>query len=122
VAPEQFAGTAPDLASSQYSIAVMLYEALTGYRLHRCESVAELAKLISTSHDYHALSYNEISSPDSAPEISVDFRIWPAADAFNKALSRNPSMRFDNCREFVTAALAAIDSSSQLTQKPSKRS
>jgi serine/threonine protein kinase len=98
-APEQFAGTAPNSASSQYSIAVMLYEALTGYRPYRCESVAELAHLIFTPYD-------GISSPDLDPAIFEDFRILQAADAFKKALSRDPRWRFGDCREFVTAALA----------------
>jgi serine/threonine protein kinase len=77
VAPEQFAGRAPNSASSQYSIAVMLYEALTGYRPYRCDSVAELAKLIS-------ISYDEFSSPDPAPELLEDFRIGGRSRRFQE--------------------------------------
>jgi eukaryotic-like serine/threonine-protein kinase len=93
-APEVFEGK-PSQHSDQYSLAVVYQTLLTGHPPFMGRTAAQL------------IAQHLHSPPDLSP--------LPASDqsVIARALSKNAKRRFDTCREFVDALIAAGDRSSE---------
>jgi len=89
MAPEQASSGVSDRRSDLFSVGIMLWEAVTGRRLFRAESVsATLSKLLA----------NKI-----APPSAVDPELAPLDALLRKALAYDPSSRFQTAEEFSDA-------------------
>jgi serine/threonine protein kinase len=89
MAPEQASSGMSDRRSDLFSVGIMLWEAVTGRRLFRAESVsATLSKLLA----------NKI-----APPSAVDPELAPLDALLRKALAHEPSARFQTAEEFSDA-------------------
>jgi len=96
MAPEQIQGYAVDARADQYSLAVIAFQALTGRRPFEADSVQGLFYRIMTEPPEAAHKLN----PTLPPAV---------ADAFEKALAKEPGNRFATCGEFVAELLKACD-------------
>jgi serine/threonine protein kinase/Tfp pilus assembly protein PilF len=111
MSPEQATGDpSADGRSDQYSLAVMLYELITGYQPFKGPTAqAVMAKRFT-------------ETPRRLDEVRAE---TPAhvADAVAKALAREPQDRFKSCGEFgralATPGVAVPSASKQLAQLPS---
>jgi serine/threonine protein kinase len=89
MAPEQASSGVSDRRSDLFSVGIMLWEAVTGRRLFRAESVsATLSKLLA----------NKI-----APPSAVDPELAPLDALLRKALAYDPAARFQTAEEFSDA-------------------
>jgi serine/threonine protein kinase len=89
MAPEQASSGVSDRRSDLFSVGIMLWEAVTGRRLFRADSVsATLSKLLA----------NKI-----APPSAVDPELAPLDALLRKALAHEPSARFQTAEEFSDA-------------------
>jgi hypothetical protein len=89
MAPEQASSGVSDRRSDLFSVGIMLWEAVTGRRLFRAESVsATLSKLLA----------NKI-----APPSAIDPELAPLDALLRKALAYDPAARFQTAEEFSDA-------------------
>jgi len=90
MSPEQISGKAVDGRADQYSLAVMLYEVLTGEKPFVADSLPTLLfKVVS-----------EIPAP--VPRLNPT--LSPAIDeVLQRALAKSPDDRFPSCTEFIRA-------------------
>lgn len=90
MSPEQVQGQAVDGRADQFSLAVIVYEVLTGEK----PFVA----------DYLPTLLYKIVREDPAPPHRLNPTLGPAIEeALAKALSKDPEQRFPNCAAFATA-------------------
>ena len=86
MAPEQWRGRAQGASADQYALAVMTYEMLAGHLPFESTDAAVLQQAVLTQ------------TPETVAGLP------PAAqDALKRALSKNPSERFDSCSDFAAA-------------------
>jgi serine/threonine protein kinase len=97
LAPERLAGAPATFLSDLYSMAVVLYEALTGEKPFSGESFIAVAQAVQ----------NGTHRPLSGARPDVD----PAfASAVEKALDRDPSRRFQSAEDMAAALTGAAQS------------
>jgi serine/threonine-protein kinase len=89
MAPEQAASGTTDTRSDLFSMGVILWECLTGQRLLRAES---------TAATLHKLLHGEIPKPSS-----VLSELAPLDPVLEKALSRDPELRYPTAEAFARA-------------------
>lgn len=95
MSPEQVRGESVNGRSDQFSLAVIVYELLTGERPFQGDNI--------TSTIYRVVA------EDPAPLRRFDAAIPPAMEAVVlRALAKAPARRFDSCREFATAFAKAV--------------
>ncbi|MCA9072855.1 MAG: protein kinase, partial [Planctomycetaceae bacterium] len=90
-APEQAACRPTDSRCDQYSLAIIAYELLTGYRPFVSEDPLELLRM------------HQSKSPDS-PRLRNATIPADLESAVLRALEKDPARRFATCREFAEAA------------------
>lgn len=90
MAPEQWEARRQSAATDQYSLAVMAYEMLSGYRPFDTDNMELLKSAVLTR----------------APEEIEGVPAYVNA-ALQKALAKNPKERFASCTEFVDAIASA---------------
>ncbi|MGD0578905.1 MAG: serine/threonine-protein kinase, partial [Bryobacteraceae bacterium] len=100
MSPEQIQGLAVDGTTDQFSLAVVAYEMLTGWKPFRAESVVTVV---------HQIVYGERPAATSAaPDLP------PAVDeVFYRALAKSREDRYGSCAEFVAALEKAIGSAQE---------
>lgn len=94
MAPEAFRERSVTSQSDQYSLAVTVFEFLSGRRPYIADDPYEIAR-------QHLAG--------ECPALASLVRNLPAhmSDAVHRGLSTDPAMRFNSCREFASAVLAA---------------
>jgi hypothetical protein len=109
VAPEQLKGDAVDGRADQYALACVLYHCLVGSSPFAGSTTVDVL---------HAHLHDEPPHPTaSAPTVAL-----AVGDAIVRALSKDPSQRFESCRAFVSAARRGIgEPASQQTMIESRR-
>jgi serine/threonine-protein kinase len=95
MSPEQCAGKPLTAAADQYSLAVVVYEMLTG-------------QLPFTAETPQALILAHIGEPVPAPRERNPELPAAAEQALVKALAKNPQHRFASCAEFVDALASGV--------------
>ncbi len=95
VAPEQIRGTSVLGLADQYSLGCVLYECLTG----RVPFEKDLDAAIIWAHVEETPTMPTVLRPDLPPEID---------EVFRRVLAKQPSDRYQSCREFIDAARAAL--------------
>lgn len=90
ISPEQCYGRPVDGRADQYSLAIMTYECLTGSLPFTADSLGEIVR----KHCMEPPPRVTDTRPDVPGEV---------ADALLRALSKNPSDRFDTTLDFVRA-------------------
>jgi hypothetical protein len=93
MSPEQFTGQALDGRSDQYSLAVVIFEALTGKLLFSGDTLQVMYKHVHTA----APAVHRVN-PDLPPSLSP---------ALAKALAKNPADRYATVIDFVKALQAS---------------
>ncbi|HVJ93046.1 MAG TPA: serine/threonine-protein kinase, partial [Labilithrix sp.] len=97
MSPEQIRGQANnDGRSDMFSLAIVLYEMLTGERVFRREVAAS--------------SLAAVLEHQVEPHPGIDPELWVA---LSRALSKKPSERFASCAEFALALRATLDLSEE---------
>ncbi len=86
MAPEQWEARHQSAATDQYSLAVMAYEMLSGYRPFEADNMEVLKSAVLTR------------PPDEIEDVPAHVNA-----ALQKALAKNPKERFASCGEFVEA-------------------
>ncbi|MFE5590066.1 serine/threonine-protein kinase [Streptomyces sp. NPDC056549] len=105
MAPEQASGRPVDGRSDQYSLACVVYEALTGRPPFERDDA--LALLWASQYD----------PPPSLSETHPEFA--PGADAvMARALAKSPEARYASCQEFVGALRSATAPAGSVTSAP----
>ena len=97
MAPEQIRGQEDlDGRSDMFSLAIVLYEMLTGVRVFQRDSAAaSLAAVLEHEVD---------------PDPRIEPRVWVA---ISRALAKRPYERFANCAEFAEALRRAVDATEE---------
>ena len=97
MAPEQIRGSEDlDGRSDMFSLAVVLYEMLTGVRVFQRDSAAaSLAAVLEHEVD---------------PDPRIEPRVWVA---ISRALAKRPYERFANCAEFAEALRKSVDATDE---------
>ncbi len=97
MSPEQIRGSEDlDGRSDMFSLAVLLYEMLTGVRVFQRDSAAaSLAAVLEHEVD---------------PDPRIEPRVWVA---ISRALAKRPYERFASCAEFAETLRAAMDASEE---------
>jgi serine/threonine protein kinase len=95
VAPEQIRGLSVLGMADQYSLGCVLYECLTG----RVPFEKDLDAAIIWAHVEEPPTRLTLLRPDLPPAID---------EVFARVLAKQPGDRYENCREFVTAARQAL--------------
>jgi serine/threonine-protein kinase len=97
MSPEQIRGQEDlDGRSDMFSLAVVLYEMLTGVRVFQRDSAAaSLAAVLEHEVD---------------PDPRIEPRVWVA---LSRALAKRPYERFASCGEFANALRQAVDASDE---------
>ena len=97
MAPEQIRGQEDlDGRSDMFSLAIVLYEMLTGVRVFQRDSAAaSLAAVLEHEVD---------------PDSRIEPRVWVA---ISRALAKRPYERFANCGEFAEALRRAVDATEE---------
>ena len=97
MAPEQIRGQEDlDGRSDMFSLAVVLYEMLTGVRVFQRDSAAaSLAAVLEHEVD---------------PDPRIEPRVWVA---ISRALAKRPYERFATCAEFAEALRSAVDATDE---------
>jgi serine/threonine protein kinase len=99
MSPEQLTGHEPDRRTDVYATAVILWEALTGRRLH--------------SGDNDAIVYANVLHSRVAPPSTHARQVPPALDAvIMRALERDARLRFATAEEMVVALEASVNPAS----------
>src|SRR6201999_3557013 len=95
VAPEQIRGTSVLGLADQYSLGCVLYECLTG----RVPFEKDLDAAIIFAHVEESPTLPTVLRPDLPPALD---------DVFARVLAKNPGDRYESCKDFMTAARAAL--------------
>src|ERR1700757_2578025 len=95
VAPEQIRGISVLGLADQYSLGCVLYECLTG----RVPFEKDLDAAIIFAHVEESPTLPTVLRPDLPPALD---------DVFARVLAKNPGDRFESCKDFMTAARAAL--------------
>jgi serine/threonine-protein kinase len=95
VAPEQIRGISVLGLADQYSLGCVLYECLTG----RVPFEKDLDAAIIFAHVEESPTLPTVLRPDLPPALD---------DVFARVLAKNPGDRYESCKEFMTAARAAL--------------
>ena len=97
MSPEQIKGETLDGRTDQWSLAVIVYIALTGKRPFPAEQMAA--------------TLGQIMTVDPPPPRSINSSLPAAVDAvMAKAFTKDPALRFGSCTEFIDAVDAALAS------------
>lgn len=103
MSPEQVRGDAVDGRSDQFSLAVIVYELITG------KKPFEAGNLTATLY--------RLVNEDPVPPRRFDIGISPELErVVLRALSKSPADRFDSCEAFAGAFAAAVQASDEPTQ------
>jgi serine/threonine protein kinase len=95
LSPEEIQGTAVDGRSDQFSLAVVIYEALSGTKPFVADSLPAI--------------FYQICRQAPRPVEQINPSLPAAAGVvLNRALAKNPSQRFPGCADFVEALGAAL--------------
>jgi serine/threonine protein kinase len=105
MSPEQISGKPVDGRADQYSLAVMLYEVLTGEKPFVADSLPTLLFRVVSELPQPAPRLNPTLSPD------ID-------EVLQRALAKNPDDRYPNCMEFIRALERACQSAPGWTTLP----
>jgi predicted Ser/Thr protein kinase len=97
MSPEQIQGLAVDGTTDQFSLAVVAYEMLTGWKPFRAESIVTIVHQIVYGDRPAATS----AAPDLPPAVD---------DVFYRALARSHEERYGSCAEFVAELEKALGS------------
>jgi serine/threonine protein kinase len=98
MSPEQVQGHPVDGRSDQFSLAVIVYEMLTGERPFQGEQLSNIVY--------------KIVAEDPVPPSRINSTLSPAIDhVLARVLEKNPANRFDSCLAFVAALEMACGSS-----------
>lgn len=97
MSPEQIAGKSVDGKADQYSLAVMLYEVLTGEKPFVADSLPTLL--------FKVVSETPAPMPRMNPTLSPQID-----EVLQRALAKSPADRFSTCSEFVRALERACNS------------
>src|SRR5580693_1956891 len=95
VAPEQIRGTSVLGLADQYSLGCVLYECLTG----RVPFEKDLDAAIIWAHVEETPTMPTLLRPELPPAVD---------EVFARVLAKHPGQRYETCREFMTAARAAL--------------
>jgi hypothetical protein len=95
VAPEQIRGISVLGLADQYSLGCVLYECLTG----RVPFEKDLDAAIIWAHMEEPPTLPTAFRPDLPPAVD---------EVFARVLAKHPGQRYETCREFMTAARAAL--------------
>jgi eukaryotic-like serine/threonine-protein kinase len=99
-APEALASGTFSAASDQFSLAAMLYEALTGARAFPGQDVLVVATRVASGKQ------------PSATTVRPSLRVFPHLDVIlDRALAKDPKNRFGSCEAFGTALGAELEGS-----------
>jgi serine/threonine-protein kinase len=96
MSPEQIQGTAVDGRADQFSLAVIVYEALTGEKPFVAEPLAALLYKIVREEAVPA----HLLNPLLDPRLNVVLR---------KAMAKDPAARYASCTQFIAAVDEACD-------------
>jgi serine/threonine protein kinase len=96
MSPEQVEGKEPVGASDQFSLAVVVYQLLTGALPFGGETVGSTLHTILTSTPKLPHTQNQTISPNASPILL-------------KALEKDPNKRYSSCAEFISELLRATD-------------
>jgi eukaryotic-like serine/threonine-protein kinase len=110
-APEVLSGGATSAAGDQFTLAVILYEALAGVSPF-------------PGDDEHAVA-DRVRATSYAPvtDVASDLRACPHIDAIlGRALSPNPEKRFASCEAFAAALAASLEPAHVPLFTPTSRS
>jgi tRNA A-37 threonylcarbamoyl transferase component Bud32 len=97
MSPEQISGKPVDGRADQYSLAVMLYEVLTGEKPFVADSLPTLLFRVVSEAPQPVARLN--------PTLSLEID-----DVLQRALAKNPEERFPTCTEFIRALEKACQS------------
>ncbi|KXO99739.1 Probable serine/threonine-protein kinase pknH (plasmid) [Tsukamurella tyrosinosolvens] len=93
-APERFDGDSATVASDVYSLACVLFEALTGHAPYRGDSLGAMLK-------------QHLTAP--IPRPSTEASVPPAMDTvIARGMAKDPADRFSSCGELASAAREAL--------------
>ncbi|HEY7276375.1 MAG TPA: serine/threonine-protein kinase [Trebonia sp.] len=95
VAPEQIRGISVLGLADQYSLGCVLYESLTG----RVPFEKDLDAAIIWAHVEESPTLPTVLRPDLPPALD---------EVFARVLAKNPSERYESCKDFMTAAREAL--------------
>jgi serine/threonine-protein kinase len=101
MSPEQVKGDPLDGRSDQFSLAVIVYEMLTGQKPFAGENL--------TSVMFKIVSETPIEPKDLNPKIPP-----PVQESLLKALSKNPSDRYPACAAFAAALVSQIEAAADI--------
>jgi serine/threonine protein kinase len=96
MSPEQIQGLALDGRSDQFSLAVVIYEVLTGVKPFTAESLPTLLYQICRAEPQRVEALNPTLSRKTGTAIA-------------RALTKEPAARFENCSEFVETLSLALE-------------
>ncbi len=96
MSPEQIQGTAVDGRADQFSLAVIVYEALTGEKPFVAEPLAALLYKLVREEAVPA----HLLNPLLDPRLNVVLR---------KAMAKDPAARYASCTQFIAAVDEACD-------------
>jgi serine/threonine protein kinase len=95
LSPEEIQGTAVDGRSDQFSLAVVVYEALSGTKPFIADSLSAI--------------FYQICRQAPRPVEEINPSLTAAVGVvLNRALAKNPSQRFHSCADFVEALGTAL--------------
>jgi serine/threonine-protein kinase len=97
MSPEQIQGTAVDGRADQFSLAVIVYEALSGEKPFVAEPLAALLYKIVREEAVPAHLLNPLLDPR-------------LNEALRKAMAKDPAARYASCTQFIAAVDEACDS------------
>ena len=108
MSPEQFMGATVDGRSDQYSLAIVVFEALSG-------------RAPFVSDTLHGLMFQHINEPP--PDVhSLNRALPPAVSAvLRRAMAKNPGDRFANATDFIQMLEAGAGGSLKVAEAPHLR-
>ncbi len=102
MSPEQVRGAVVDGRSDMFSLAVVLYEMLTGQKPFSGDSI--------TTVIFKIVSENPVSPKELNPSIGAKVNA-----VVMRALAKEPAERYQSCKEFAEALQLAVDQTANLT-------
>ncbi|HXX65617.1 MAG TPA: serine/threonine-protein kinase [Polyangiaceae bacterium] len=110
-APEVLSGHPSRPESDQFSLAAILFEALTGMAPLGGQDASTAAVVVKANQ------------PVPATGVAPDLRSCPRLDAiFERALARDPQARFASCDVFVAALVASLEAAQGPVLTPTSQS
>jgi serine/threonine-protein kinase len=102
MSPEQVRGAVVDGRSDMFSLAVVLYEMLTGQKPFSGESITTII--------FKIVSENPVAPKELNPSVGTKLNA-----VIMRALAKEPNERYQSCREFAEAIQAAAAQTANLT-------